>query len=188
MMESINMDDINELIKVSRMSSPELPPERFLNLIRYAPVPDELNTWSGIIDLNQDFRAKVSETLYLDFSSRDISLIRFIVEQDTLSRSSYAGGDIVLSSYMLFSLGNVEDVFRLFKAKSSGGMDTWIAMDPYLLFGAGIEETQRYLQDVDDEESRNILHFIEEDFLPCYDTDLDRYRKGMEQYYSPLKK
>lgn len=187
-MEPINTDVIDELIKVSRMNSPELPPERFLDLIRYAPVADERNTWSGISDVNEHFRAKVSETLYLDFTSRDISLIRFIVEQDTLSRSSYAGGDIVLSSYMLFSLGNVEDVFRLFKAKSSGGMDTWIAMDPYLLFGAGIEETQRYLQDIDDEESRQILRFMEEDFLPSYDPDLDRYRKGMEQYYAPLRK
>jgi hypothetical protein len=182
------MDDIYELIKVSRMNSPDLPPKRFLDLIQYAPVADERNTWSGISDVNEHFRTKVSETLYLNFTSRDISLIRFIVEQDTLSRSSYAGGDIVLSSYMLFSLGNVEDVFRLFKAKSSGGMDTWIAMDPYLLFGAGIEETQRYLQDVDDEESRQILRFIEKDFLPYYDPDLDQYRKGMEQYYSPLKK
>lgn len=187
-MEPINTDVIDELIKVSRINSPELPPERFLDLIRYTPVPDEQNTWSGISDVNEDFRAKVSETLYLDFSSRDISLIRFIVEQDTLSRSVYAGGDIVLSSYMLFSLGNVEDVFRLFKAKSSGGMDTWIAMDPYLLFGAGIEETQRYLQHIDDEESRQILRFMEEHFLPHYDPDLDHYRKGMEQYYAPLKK
>jgi hypothetical protein len=187
-MESINMDDVKKLIKVSRVNSPDLPPEKFLDLIRYAPVPDTRNTWSGIGDVNERFRAKVSEMLYLDFASRDISLIRFIVEQDTLSRSSYAGGDIVLSSYMLFRLGNVEDVFRLFKAKSSGGMDTWIAMDPYLLFGAGIEETQQYLQDVDDEESRKILRFMEEDFLPYYDPDLDRYRKGMEQYYAPLKK
>ncbi|MCB8945245.1 MAG: hypothetical protein H6658_15975 [Ardenticatenaceae bacterium] len=187
-MESINTDDIEELIKISRENSPELPPEKFLDLIRYVPVPDERNTWSGISDVNEGFRAKVSETLYLDFTSRDISLIRFIVEQDTLSRSSYAGGDIVLSSYMLFRLGEVEDVFRLFKAKSSGGMDTWIAMDPYLLFGAGIEQTRRYLQDVDDEESRKILRFLEEDFLPYYDPDLDRYRKGMEEYYAPLKK
>lgn len=187
-MESINMDDVEELIKVSRVNSPELPPEQFLDLIRYAPVPDERNTWSGISDVNVDFRTKVSETLYLEFTSHDISLIRFIVEQDTLSRSSYAGGDIVLSSYMLFSLGNVEDVFRLFKAKSSGGMDTWIAMDPYLLFGAGIEETQQYLQDIDDEESRQILRFMEEDFLPYYDPDLEHYKIGMEQYYAPLKK
>ena len=180
-------NNIEALIRTVRDYSPDLPPAKYLNLIRYAPERDDQNHWSGIRDVNEKFRGEVGEALYRDFTIQDISLIRFLLEQDTLSRSNYAGGDIVLSAFMLFQLGQVEDVFRIYNAKSSGGMDTWIAMDPYLLFGAGFETTQAYLKSIDNEDAQQILRFIEEDFLPHYHQDLDRYRKGMEYHYAVLK-
>jgi hypothetical protein len=80
---------------------------------------------------------------------------------------------------MLFQLRQVEDVFRLYRAKSGGGMDTWIVLDPHLLFGAGIQETQDYLNTISNEETHEILKYIRKEYLPHYAQDFEHYEKGM---------
>ena len=67
-------------------------------------------------------------------------------------------------------------------------MDTAIAIDPQLLFGAGVENTLQYLRKIGTKGALEIINYTEEHYLPYDDRPLDQYNKGMEEYYSELKR
>ena len=114
-----------------------------------------------------------------------MEFIKYLLEEIIKSRRAYCGGEeLVLVVFMLFQFGRVEDVFQIYAAKFSGGMDSVIAVDTALLLGAGLKDTIKYLNEIGTDKAMQIIDVIETYHNPS--TSLEKYTKIMKDYYEVL--
>lgn len=66
----------------------------------------------------------------------------------------------LLCCVQLFSRGLLEDVLRIWDAKSCGDMDLGTRLDVQLLCGAGLERTKAFLQQQPSAQARDALRYI----------------------------
>ena len=82
--------------------------------------------------------------------------IRAVLDAETQrERQGQGGGDtqvMRLCCFLLFRAGLLEDVPRIWRAKTSS-MDADASIDLQLLCGAGLEETKRYLRELGSDEA-----------------------------------
>ena len=176
-----------EYISLVRNYAPDLPHQELLDYLTVAKTTKNFNGELYPHDANEDFRNETCTELYKTFSQQDRLFIKFILREMTKSRSCcYGGAVIVLAAFMLFSLGNVEDVISVYNAKFRGNMDSAIAIDQQLLFGAGIENTISYLQNLNTQEAKIVLDYIEQRFIPHHTWPMDDYKRSVEEYFQDL--
>jgi hypothetical protein len=77
--------------------------------------------------------------------------------------------------FLLYEIGNVEDVMPLWRAKHTN-MDTGCGFDIQLLVGAGIDETLAFLRAHDDEEHQEAAEYVEECLAAGDFEDMDEWR------------
>ncbi len=86
-------------------------------------------------DKNLSLRTEITEELLNDFSLNDIDLIRFMYDEE--SKFTYATTyhhNLHQLSYYLYSLQQLEDVFRIYKAKyKTRSMDAGCMLDRHML-------------------------------------------------------
>jgi hypothetical protein len=114
--------------------------------------------------------------------------IRAVLEAETLrERQGQGGGDtqvMRLCCFLLFRAGLLEDVPRIWRAKTSS-MDADASIDLQFLCGAGLERTKRYLRELGSDEaeaaSRRLL--TSEVFGELDGFSVDGYAASQEAYY-----
>lgn len=98
-------------------------------------------------------------------SASDLDEIREILANEIEKESRQQGlGDtelIKLSCIQLFSAAQLRDVFLIWQAKTAS-MDSDGSVDIQLLCGAGLEETKRFLQKLDDDWAHAAMARIEQ--------------------------
>ncbi|WP_420580357.1 hypothetical protein [Reichenbachiella sp.] len=102
-------------------------------------------------DENLIQRTELVETLLEDFSSTDLRLIRSLFDEELKCNKVIGRHDNLYQlCFYLYELGNLEDVYRIFKAKyQSNDMDTSTILDREMLY------LNHPVQDV--------INFVEED-------------------------
>jgi hypothetical protein len=157
-----------EFIQLARERNPTLPDANILSLI----------------ETDEHFRCAVCEELNKTVAESDRALARHILKLYIESHRGDKWGmsdEIRLSAFLLYKIGNVEDVPLLWKAKEAN-FDTFCGLDIQLLVGAGVEETLAYLKGLSDKDSLAAAIYITEcrdagdfKYIHGYAEEWDRY-------------
>jgi hypothetical protein len=115
--------------------------------------------------------------------------IRAVLDAETQQeRQAQGGGDtqaMRLCCFLLFRAGLLEDVPRIWRAKTSS-MDADASIDLQLLCGAGLEVTKRYLRELGSDEAeaaaRRLLTNEVSGELDGF--SVDAYAASQEAYYA----
>lgn len=172
-----------DFVREARSARPGLPPPHLLQLVAYQ---EELLPETGEKgDRHAEFRAAVLEELQKALSSGDRLLLRFLLEQEMACRQNDYETDvdsIHLCGFLLFLLGQLEDVELLWQAKRTT-FDTWCGFDIQFLVGAGVSPTLAYLQPIQKEWAKAARTYIEECQRLGNFSDLESYRHEKQRYF-----
>ena len=177
-----------DVIREAHSSPTGLPSASAQDLLAYQAIP---YTIEGMGEQHAVFRAAVLQLLFQhhlqkSLSLADHTLIRFLLEQEIACYSNEyitADDNLHLAGYLLFVLGQLDDVELLWRAKTAN-FDTGSSFDIQFLVGAGVAPTKAYLQSSQQEwavEARKYIEKCEEagDFQ-----EMEGYRLDRERYFS----
>ncbi|GCE09547.1 hypothetical protein [Dictyobacter aurantiacus] len=171
------------IVQEARNSLSGLPSSQVLHALTYLKEGAPKNEDGS--DPHATLRAQVLKELQNTLSLKDRPLLRFLMEQEITCRKNdieTESDNIHLSGFLLFLLGQLEDVELLWKAKRAS-FDTWCGFDIQFLVGAGVSTTLIYLHSIEQEWAKKARTYIEE----CQQTgdldDLERYRRAMQRYF-----
>lgn len=177
-----------EIVQEARNSPSGLPSEQALHVLSYQ---EEGATEDGI-GLHAHLRAHVLQALQNTLSLNDRPLIRFLMEQEIVCRQNDIETEdesIHYGGFLLFLLGQVEDVELLWRAKNAN-FDTACGFDGECLLGAGVASTLVYLSSIEQEWGQKARSYIEWAQQGGSLSDLESYRNWKYQYFGlqpPLK-
>ncbi|MBD0380177.1 hypothetical protein [Paenibacillus sedimenti] len=119
----------------------------------------------------------VPETEYLE-------VIRKLLIDEIENNNSEDNEYLKTLCIKLFSLGNVEDTYLIWRAKNKN-FDTGCYIDIQLLCGAGIEETKKYLSNDLSNDAFDELSYIENGVISGDFNDFSRAKiiKFYKEYY-----
>ena len=177
-----------DVIREAHSSPTGLPPASLLDALAYQEIP---YTIEGIGEEHAVFRASVLQLLFQhhlqkSLSLADRALIRFILQQEIACYTNdYVTGDdtLHLGGFLLFLLGQLEDVELLWQAKTAN-FDTGSSFDIQFLVGAGVVPTMAYLQSIQQEWAEKARTYIEKCEQAGDFQDMEGYRLDRERYFS----
>jgi hypothetical protein len=87
---------------------------------------------------------------------------------------------------LLYRAGRVDDVLPMWRAKNIN-FDSLCGFDGQFLVGAGVDSTIAFLKEIDTDEARACLEYINE-CKACGDLDwLEQWEKGRANYFDPRR-
>jgi len=126
---------IEEILQAISSARPALPETGILDLIVYKWNGAE--DWGSGDDLNADVRAAVSKALYRIYDAGYRQIIRVLLraEMDYCSEETMMTGVLRRLCFMLYEIGEPEDLALLHEAKFGTSFDASCALDPELIRG-----------------------------------------------------
>ena len=158
-----------EFVSLSRQMAPDLPDATLLCLLDDAR-----------------FRYSVCEVLLKTPTVVDRMLSRYILRLYIQSHGNGNWGmsdDIRLCAFVMYKIGNVQDVPLLWEAKCAN-FDTFCGLDIQMLVGGGVDETIAYLNTVGDDEARKAVEYIEGCREAGDFNSLHKYAEEWNRYFS----
>jgi hypothetical protein len=175
-----------EIVQEARDSLSGLPSEQALHLLTYQE--DGTTEDEDGFDPHAALRALVLEEVQHGLSLKDRALIRFLLEQEIACRQNDTETEIEsihYGSFLLFLLGQLEDVELLWQAKRAS-FDTWGTLDMQLLVGAGVSSTLASLHSIKQEWAEEARTYLEKSQQAGFFRDLESYRNA-KQWYLPTE-
>jgi hypothetical protein len=168
---------IEKMIQSARHSPSGLPPEHVLQSLR-SRKDDTLERRAQLGLL----RAQLFEQLRDTLSLKDRPLLRFLLVEEMHDRTE--DENIYIACFLLFLLGQLEDVELLWQTKRSD-WDVSFGFDVQFLVGAGTALTLTHLQSLGKEWATEARKYIEAN-QDQYDLDdLEEYRHWKWGYFWP---
>jgi hypothetical protein len=170
----------SEIVQEARDSLSGLPSEQVLQWLTYQ-VEGVTEDEDGY-DPHAELRAQIFNALRNARSLNDRPLLRFLMEQEIACRQNDTETDvdsIHLGGFLLFLLGQLEDVELLWRAKRAS-FDTWCGFNGELLVGAGVAATLAYLHSIEQKWAQEARTYLEEGQRIKHFGDLDRYRHATQ--------
>jgi len=139
--------------------------KEIINQIRHGKEPSEFLTYfqfssNNSTDSNLEKRTEIVEELLNNFSNQDIKLIRQLFQEEINCELAIQRHDNLYQiCFYLYSLGNMEDVFKIYKAKyDSRNFDTATMLDREMLYvNHKIEEVVNFVKNSKSELKENLL-------------------------------
>jgi hypothetical protein len=174
-----------DFVREARRTQPGLPPPHLLQLVAYQE--ERLSETEEQEDGPAVFRAAVLEALQKTLSMGDRFLLRFLLEQEMACYRNHCEtpDSLYLCGFLLFLLGQLEDVELLWQAKTTT-FDTWCGFDIQFLVGAGVSSTLAYLHSIQKEWAEEASTYIEKCQRGGDFSDLESYRHEKQRYFGPV--
>jgi len=179
---------------LARAARPSLPSHHVLSFVAFKPSNPKLE-WGVWDDQNGERREAVCAELFEDFSVEDHAFVRYLFCQEAAccEHNETMSDELKRCAFMLASLGQSEDVFILYAAKSGGvSFDAAIGLDWEMVLGADPATTIEFVRSCNDERLRAEIpgcdpNMVREEIgqfvASC--VPFVEYEKAMREYFSP---
>ena len=120
---------------------------------------------NGSQDCNLEKRTQVVESLLNSFTNKDIELIRLLyLEEINCELAIERHDNLYQICYYLYSLGNLEDVYKIYSAKfDSSNFDTATMLDRGMLYMSHkIEEVMSFVKNQNSQNRENRLKELQD--------------------------
>ena len=113
-------------------------------------------------DLNYNNRKELILELYKNYGEQDRLLIKWLLDEEIESTREVDSPvySVKLCAFMLYKYMQPDDVYQLYNAKFGAGSDLQSTVDMELVFGTDKEETKKYLANMANQLSEEILEAI----------------------------
>ena len=177
-----------DVISEAHSSPTGLPSASLLDLLSYQEIPYAIEV---IGEEHSQFRASVLQLLFQrhlqkNLSMADRPLIRFLLEQEIACYANNlitADDNLHLAGFLLFILGQTDDVELLWQAKTAN-FDAESSFDIQFLVGAGVGRTIAYLQSIQAEWAEKTKAYIELCQQAGDFEDMEDYRVDRQKYFA----
>jgi hypothetical protein len=177
-----------DVISEAESSPAGLPSASLLDLLAYQEIP------YAIEDIGEEhsvFRASVLQLLFQRHMQKSLSLadrplIRFLLEQEIACYANdfiTADDNLHLAGFLLFILGQTDDVELLWRAKTAN-FDAESSFDIQCLIGAGVGRTMAYVQSIQAEWAEKARAYIELCRQAGDFDDMEDYRVDRQRYFA----
>jgi hypothetical protein len=177
-----------DVISEAHSSPTGLPSAPLLDLLAYQDIPYAIE---DIGEEHSAFRASVLQLLFQHHLQKSLSLVdrpltRFLLEQEIACYTNdfiTADDNLHLAGFLLFILGQTDDVELLWRAKTAN-FDAQSSFDIQFLVGAGVGRTIAYLQSSQAEWAEKARAYIELCEQAGDFDDMGDYRLDRERYFA----
>lgn len=168
-------------IKIVEEHSPNLPPEEMLKKVEF--LHNGKDEWDESDDLNASFREEVVNYVF----DSEIAKNRALIKKMLKAEIEYCREETLMTeslrklTFMLYEIGEIEDIPLLFEAKKDTSFDAGIGLDIELIFGKDKEAVKNYFR-ANKNEEYDIVSCIEEYEQYDFRTPSE-FIAGIKKYY-----
>lgn len=173
--------ELDAFIRIVKEFNPELPPKDILKNVDF--VHNGKKDWRTSDDLNADFREKVTDFIFDSKELKSRALITYLLKAEI----NYCGAETMMRetlrqlTFMLYSIGEIEDIPLLFEAKMNTCFDAGCGLDIELIFGKDKEKVKDHFR-LNPNDDYDIVGCIED--YEQYDVSTpEEFINGMNSYY-----